>query len=328
MIKQSNFKPAWWLTNRHIQTILPRIYPVVCDFYPHHHDFRLSDGDFVEITWSKRPQVDDTSPIVIVLHGLEGSFESFYAKRMMNTMFNQGYTSVLMHFRDCGNKPNRLLQSYHSGKTSDLAEFIQHLSDKYPNRPLFAIGFSLGGNILAKYLGETEESKLSGAVVISAPFELEECAHSVNRGFSKLYQKYLVDQLKISAVNKFKRHPEMQEYGIDDTKINNIDSLIEFDDKYTAPINGFDSGKDYYQQSSCRQFLKAIKTPTLVLHAKDDPFMNESVIPTANELSDMVTLELSEKGGHVGFLAGNNPLKPEFWLETRCTSYLNSLLME
>ena len=97
MIKPSNFKPAWWLTNQHLQTILPRIYPANCDFYPFHHDFKLSDGDFVEITWSKRPQPTDESPIVLILHGLEGSFESFYAKRMMNTTYNQGWTSVLMH---------------------------------------------------------------------------------------------------------------------------------------------------------------------------------------------------------------------------------------
>lgn len=328
MIHKSTFKPAWWLTNRHLQTILPRVYPVACDFYPFHHDFELSDGDFIEITWSKRPQAttEDTSPIVIVLHGLEGSFESFYAKRMMNSTFNQGWTSVLMHFRDCGEKRNRKLKSYHSGQTSDLAEFVDYLSSEFPNRPIYAIGFSLGGNVLAKYLGEYQDSKLSGAVVISAPLELEECANSVNQGFSKIYQKYLVNKLKVSAQQKIALFTGKEAIPIDESRLNEITSLIDFDQEYTAPINGFASGKEYYRISSSRQFLSSIATPTLVIHSKDDPFMNEKVIPSEGELSASVRFELSEKGGHVGFLAGNNPLKPEFWLETRSIEYIHSLI--
>ncbi|NVK23672.1 MAG: hydrolase [Gammaproteobacteria bacterium] len=331
MITKSNFKPAWWLTNRHLQTILPRVYPVSCDFYPFHHDFELSDGDFVEVTWSKNPAnyPNDKSPIVVVLHGLEGSFESFYAKRMMNTIYNQSWTSVLMHFRDCGNKRNRKLQSYHSGQTSDLTEFIDHLADTYPKRDIYAIGFSLGGNVLAKYLGERPESKLSGAVVISAPMELEECANTVDQGFSKVYQKYLVDKLKKSAQEKFdmlaQRDKNVQ-YSVDPESISNVTKLKEFDELLTAPINGFASAHDYYKQSSCKPFLAKISTPTLILHAMDDPFMNEKVIPTEQEISSSVTVELSEKGGHVGFLSGRNPFKPEFWLETRSVTFFNSLI--
>lgn len=326
MLVNSKFKPAWWLNNRHAQTILPRFYPKPCDFRPWFQDFELSDGDFVELTWTGAPSsVAKGQPIVLILHGLEGSFDSFYAKRMMNAMHVNGWFSVLMHFRGCGQKPNRKVQSYHSGQTADVNEFINFINNEYPDSPIYAVGFSLGGNVLAKYLGENQNTPLAGGVVISAPLQLDQCAKSIGQGFSKIYQKYLVDKLVQSTHDKIDFLQGAEPVPIDKEKLDKITTLIEFDDCLTAPVNGFEDAQDYYQQSSSKQFLQHITTPTLIIHAKDDPFMNENVIPNEHELSPQVQFELSDKGGHVGFLSGNNPLKPEFWAETRSVEFIKSL---
>lgn len=326
MLTDSKFKPSWLLKNRHVQTILPRVYPKPCDFKPRFQDFELSDGDFVELTWTGDPNtVKQGQPIVLVLHGLEGSFDSFYAKRMMNAMYLNGWFSVLMHFRGCGQKPNRKVQSYHSGQTADVVEFVNYLNNTYPTSPIYAVGFSLGGNVLAKYLGEYVDNPLSGGVVISAPLQLDECSKSISKGFSKVYQKYLIDKLVKSTHDKIDFLNGAEAVPVDRAKLDQLTSIFEFDDCITAPVNGFDDAMDYYLNSSSKQFLKHITTPTLIIHAKDDPFMNEKVIPTDDELSEQVIFELSECGGHVGFLSGSNPFKPEFWAETRALAFITSL---
>lgn len=328
-LNQSQFKPAWWLKNRHLQTIVPRFYSVPCDFTAWHNQFDLSDGDFVEVTWSQHPnKIPKHQPIVLVLHGLEGSFDSFYAKRMMNKMFNNGWTAVLMHFRGCGNQTNRKAQTYHSGQTDDVAEFVEYLSQRYPNNPIYAVGFSLGGNVLTKYVGERENALLCGAVVISAPLDLSICANAIGKGFAKVYQKYLVDKLVRSTTRKIDYLQNAFPIAISAREVQQIKTLIDFDDKITAPLNGFANGEDYYQQSSGKQFLAQCKTPTLVIHAKDDPFMTKAVVPNADQVSEYVTLAISEQGGHVGFLSGNNPLKPEFWTETKTTEFFHQLMAE
>ena len=329
MLIESEFKPAWWMRNRHLQTILPRLYPVPCDFSPVHQEFELSDGDFVELTWSRHPEsIAANQPIVLVLHGLEGSFDSFYAKRMMNTIHRQGWVAVLMHFRGCGKKTNRFAQSYHSGQTMDVTEFIAHLKRRFASQPTFAIGFSLGGNVLSKYLGEQPESGLDGAVIISAPFNLAACAQAIGRGFARVYQKYLVDKLKNSIKAKLAAFQGKFPLDINLTDLDRTKSLIEFDNKVTAPLNGFAHAEDYYRQSSGEQFLKFCRTRTLIIHAKDDPFMTQAVIPKGEALSATIRCEVSEKGGHVGFIGGWNPLNPEFWTETRSVRFINQWLKQ
>ncbi len=327
MITRSAFKPAWWLKNRHFQTIVPRFYPTPCDFAPFHNIFELADGDFVELTWSKKPDtIPADQPIVLILHGLEGSFDSFYAKRMMNAMHNNGWASVLMHFRGCGKRTNRKAQTYHSGQTADVIEFVAELKAKFPTNPLYAIGFSLGGNVLTKYVGEQNPSGLDGAVVISAPLDLTICSKALSHGFSKIYQKYLVDKLINSTKDKIDFLKEDFPLDITKQQLDELKVLGEFDELVTAPLNGFEHAQDYYQQCSGNNFLKTCKTPTLIIHAKDDPFMTEEVIPDASLLSDAITLEVSDRGGHVGFLSGNNPFKPEFWAETRSADFIKESL--
>jgi predicted alpha/beta-fold hydrolase len=329
MLVKSEFKPAWWMTNRHLQTILPRTYPITSHFKPAFQEFELSDGDFVEVTWSHQiNKIKANQPIVLLFHGLEGSFDSFYTKRMMNTIYQQGWVAVLMHFRGCGTKTNRKTQTYHSGQTEDVREFIQFLKQNHPSNPLFSIGFSLGGNVLAKYVGENLESHLDGAISISAPLNLSECSKTINQGFSKVYQKYLLEKLKKSTAQKIEALNGSDPLLLTQRELEGISNINEFDQLVTAPLNGFSSAEDYYQKSSGKQFLSTVTTPTLIIHAEDDPFMNQSVIPNNDEMSDSVQFELSKKGGHVGFLTGKNPFKPEFWLETRSVKFINQLLTE
>lgn len=306
------------MTNRHVQTIMPRF------FRPFHHTrYQLEqldtpDGDFIELAWSL-PH-NETAPLAVVLHGLEGNINSFYAKGMMKALKRQGFAVVLMHFRNCSTEVNRLPRAYHSGDTADLSFFINHLKQLYPNRPLVAVGFSLGGNVLAKYLGEQQQQcPLSAAALVSAPYDLSASSDVIRKSLGKIYQKYLLDRMKKSMQRKL---PQIkQQISITTDQLMEIDDLLEFDNQLTAPLHGFENAHDYYRQASAMPYLKHIAVPTLIIHAKDDPMLSIKAVPSRQDVSEHVTLRISEKGGHVGFISGKNPFKPVFWLEQAVPSY-------
>lgn len=316
------------MRNPHLQTILPRFFKKRLQLTTIDEIFELPDGDFVELSWSAKPDHSrqPNQPIVAVFHGLEGSIDSFYAKGMIKAIKNKGWIGVLMHFRGCGSQPNRHSRAYHSGETQDAGIFIQWLKDQYPTNPLAAIGFSLGGNVLAKYLGEQgSNSPLDAAVVISAPLRLSPCAHRIGRRFSRVYQKYLLDMLKQTMTHKINTMKGQFALNITTKDIARLKTLKDFDELITGPLHGFADAEDYYQQSSALGFLKDITTPTLIIHAADDPFMTHQVIPHARDLSPSVHYELSKRGGHVGFIHGKHPLKPLFWLEQRAPEFIHSI---
>jgi len=314
------FKPAWWMTNRHVQTIMPRF------FRPFHNtryeleQLDTPDGDFIELAWSL-PQ-NETAPLAVVLHGLEGNINSFYAKGMMKALKKQGYAVVLMHFRNCSTEVNRLPRAYHSGDTADLAFFIDHLRQQFPTRAIMAVGFSLGGNVLAKYLGEEGKNcPLSAAAVVSAPYDLSSSSDVIRKSLGKIYQKYLLDRMKKSMQRKL---PQIkQQIPITTDQLMEIDDLLEFDNQLTAPLHGFENAHDYYRKASAMPYLKDIATPTLIIHAKDDPMLSIKAVPSRQDVSEHVTLCVSEKGGHVGFISGKNPFKPVFWLEKAVPCYFS-----
>ncbi len=323
MIIESDFKPAWWLKNCHLQTILPRVYRKNHTLNVTTETLTLPDGDFVDLAWTRKPEQGETTPIVAVFHGLEGSINSFYARGMMDAIRAQGWIGVLMHFRGCSGKLNKHARAYHSGETEDARFFLNHIQSHYPTAPLSAIGFSLGGNVLTKYLGEESHlSQLASAVVISAPLHLAGCAERISRRFSRIYQKYLLDMLKNTTIKKMEAFKSAFPLKLSADQIARFKTLMQFDDAITAPLHGFKSAADYYAKASGLQFLKSIKTPSLFIHAKDDPFMSHSVIPSSADLSPTIQYELSEAGGHVGFLSGKNPMNPTFWLEKRAPLYI------
>lgn len=281
----------------------------------------MSDGDFVETYWHYTKNSNKSTPIVILFHGLTGSYESPYIQGMMQELAQNGFHSVLMHFRGCGEKENLLPRSYHSGETGDALAFIQSLHVEFRQAKLYAIGYSLGANMLLKLLGEQKElSLLSKAVAISPPMQLDICASTMNRGFSKYYQHRLLKDLKSALDKKYVKHDMQRLLNYKRSDITKLNSFWKYDDVYTAPVHGFSSAYEYYEKCSSKQFLKDIQTPTLIIHSEDDPFMTPEVIPTKEELSRSITLHITQKGGHVGFIAGSLFTR-EYWLEKKITNY-------
>lgn len=320
-MKKSEFKPAWWLPFSHMQTIWPafikrRDLEGVKELS--YERLELPDGDFLDLVWSGR---DEKGPIVIMLHGFEGSIDSHYSKGMLIALKKYGLRSVFMHFRGCSGTHNRLPKNYHSGDTEDIAHLAAVLKKREPKTKLAAIGYSLGGNVLLKWLGETgKENPLESAIAVSVPFELTNAVNRIQRGFSRLYHWYLLNHVCRRLQAKFK-HIESYAAHFTIEQIKTIKSIVEFDDMVTAKLHGFENAHHYYNSASSRQYLKNIKVPTLIVHAKDDPFMTPEAIPSQSELSPYVQLEVSEKGGHVGFISGGTPWKPTFWIEERAPQF-------
>jgi len=242
----------------------------------------------------------------------------------MNEAKIAGFASVLMHFRGCSGKENDLPRSYHSGESGDALSWMNAVAKKFPNSKLFGVGYSLGGNMLLKLLGEQgNNSPLSAAVSVSAPLQLDVCANAMTKGFSRFYQRILLKDLNASLEKKYKKHDMRKLIGLEKKDVKNLKTFWEFDGAYTAPIHGFKSALDYYQRCSSKQFLKDVRIPTLIIHSTDDPFMTTEILPSKKELSDSITLELSSHGGHVGFIGGSF-LQPNYWLEKRVVEHFNS----
>ena len=278
MIRGSDFKPAWWLPGPHLQTIWPVIAGRRFNTTVQRERLELGDGDFLDLDWvGSQPN----SPIVIVLHGLGGSVQSPYIRGILETIDGHGWRGVLVHFRGCSGEHNRLARGYHSGDTADVAYVIEQIRRREPNVPLAAVGYSLGGNVLLKWLGESAaDNPLQCAMAVSVPFELHKAADHISMGVSRFYQWWLLRQIRSEMLLKFNDIESPPEMG----DINAYDNFWQFDDKITAPLHGFRSAHDYYSQTSARQFLKTIKVPTLILHSMDDPFMSKEIIPEVNRL--------------------------------------------
>ena len=319
MIIDSQFKPAWWLSNAHAQTIYASMRHPLQASVDHVEKIELPDGDFLDLAWSTANLPDD-APLMVILHGLGGCVNSSYVARFMNAFNQQGWRAVLMHFRGAGQELNRLPRAYHSGDTGDLDFLMSALDQREPKTKKGIVGVSLGGNVLLKWLGEQgHQPKISAAVAISVPFVLNKAANKMNHGFSRFYQTRLLIQLKDIFARKMsilENPPEALKNAAE------CSCFWTFDDKVTAPLNGFKNVHAYYRESSSRQYLISIKTPTLIIHSLDDPFMTADILPTEGELSASVTLELSKKGGHAGFISGNTPGVPVYWLDQRIPEYI------
>ncbi|MEO8402014.1 MAG: hydrolase [Gammaproteobacteria bacterium] len=318
--QKSLFKPAWWLPGSHMQTLWPTLCRrLIKDVKLKRERFELPDGDFVDLDWAGHGH----GPVILVLHGLEGSVNSPYANGMLNAVQQQGWRGVLMHFRGCSGEDNRHPRTYHSGDTADLNAVITALQAREPGVPFAAVGFSMGGNVLLKWLGELgSKNPLKAAVAVSVPFELHKTSLRIQAGFSRVYQFYFMLGLRKKMRDKFKAKPAPFEVAA----LAKMQTIEEFDDKVTAPLHGFASADDYYTKASCRQFLHKIAVPTLLIQAKDDPFMTDDLLPDQDELSPEVILELTEKGGHVGFVSGAFPWRAEYWLEQRVPEFLEQFL--
>lgn len=315
------FKPAWWLKNPHLQTIWPAVTRTgVKNLELQRERIELPDGDFIEIDWLGK---NNSGPLVLILHGFEGSIESHYSKGMLHSIGQSGWRGAFIHFRGCSGVPNRLPRGYHSGETNDLDYVVKVLRAREKGIVLAGIGYSLGGNILLKWLGETgKDNPLKAAIAISVPFELNKAADKIGKGFSRFYEWYLIKCACDRLLNKFSQ----SQAPINPEILSKIQDIRDFDNKYTVPVHGFQSVDEYYNSCSSRRYLKTIAVPTLLIQAKDDPFMTADVIPNQDDLSDKVTLEVTERGGHVGFISGRYPWRPEYWLEERIPKFLRDYI--
>lgn len=276
----------------------------------------LPDGDFLDLAWMP----DNGGDLCLVMHGLEGSLHSHYARGCIKAATNAGMHAVFMHFRGCSGEPNRLTRRYHSGDTGDIRFVIETLLQRFPKKRIHVIAVSLGGNVTLKYLGEYgRNSLLESAVTISVPFDLAVSSQCLQKGFARFYQSHLLRSLQRNFYEKCR----IMKMPIPIPEKHEIDTLYDFDDVVTAPLHGFAGADDYYNRCSCRQFIPDIVTRTLILHAIDDPFMLPSVIPEEQELPDPVTLELSDHGGHVGFIQGPFPGASRYWLDDRMEKFLS-----
>lgn len=319
MIIRSEFKPAWWLRAAHGQTIYPSLMRRIKPLIDKTERLELSDGDFLDLSWSLQGLKED-APLIILLHGLGGNQYSPYVGGFMHAFTQQGWRVVLMHFRGAGAEVNRLARAYHSGDTADFNYVLDILHQREPQSIKAAVGISLGGNVLLKWLGEQgAQSLLATAVAVSVPFRLNKVADKMTRGFTRVYQWHLLSRLRQRFIQK--KHYLGRDIPLALSQVEKWQCFWTFDDNVTAPLHGFSNVHAYYRQASCYPYLSHIVTPTLIIHAKDDPFMFPSSIPHEDALSSFISLELSDKGGHVGFISGHIPGRPVYWLETRIAQY-------
>ncbi len=319
MIVKSAFRPAWWARNAHAQTLLAatvfkgRAKPVL-----HRETLELPDGDFLHLDWTAPLRADQSKRIVLLIHGLEGSSRSPYAASVMQAVQQRGWQGVVMHFRGCTGVPNRLPRTYHAAETSDIALVIDTLHRRYPQAHLAAVGYSLGGSVLLKHLGEQNDATLTCAAAVSVSFDLDASARVLARGMARLYQYKLLRSLRRTIKRKY----TAETAPFDMQRALKAKTFHEFDDAVTAPLHGFDGVDHYYRVASSAQYLPSIRIPTLIVDAVDDPFMSPDTIPDESALSESITLELSPHGGHVGFIEGDWPWRPRFWLDGRVLDYI------
>lgn len=315
------FTPAIGLQNAHLQTILAKYLAPRHAIQSTVEMLQLPDGDEIQLNWSLNT-ADLSKPLVVLLHGLEGNANSHYIRGMFHRLQAEGFAVVLMHFRGCNGVANKLPRAYHSGDTADFSYVLQQCRSRFANRCLLAIGFSLGGNVLVKYCGETAaQNLLSGAVAICAPLALAPSSDRINQGFSKVYQRYLLGRLKGTMQRKLAAHAGFP-LNLRSADIDNIRSIRQFDDMLTAPLHGFRDAEHYYHSCSGLNFLAAVQCPLLLIHALDDPFLAPAVIP--QQVPPHVQLHLSQYGGHVGFLSGT-PWRPTYWLDDVVPAWLHTL---
>ena len=314
-MQTADFKPAWWLRSPHLQTLWPVFFKKRHKLDLITEQLELDDGDFIDLCWSKK----SSDKIVLVLHGLESSINSHYANGLMYQLEQSGYKPVFMYFRGCSGRINRLARAYHSGETGDLAYIVEYINKVTGSYPYAVVGFSLGGNVLLKWLGETgDENPINKAVAVSVPFKLHDAAKRLEQGISKIYRDHLLVSLRKTYIEKFTQITSPLKVDVKQLK-----SFWDYDDKVTAPLHGFAGAQDYYDKCSSRQFLKDIRVPTRIIHSSDDPFMFNSTVPDDEELNRFIDFLLTNHGGHVGFISGKTPLTTYFWSEIKIIEFLS-----
>ena len=319
-INRSSYKAPFFLKNGHLQTIYRPYFHKVSGVQYHRERIETPDDDFLDLDWSRK----GNERILIACHGLEGSTESTYMKSLVKYANESDWDAVGINFRGCSGEPNRQLRTYHSGETEDLGLVVQHVikSGRYENIAL--AGFSLGGNVTLKYVGEQGKQiapEIKAAVGVSVPCHLETSSYALAEWRNKLYMNSFLQTLK----EKVKMRWDRLEGIVDRDLVMKSVSFKDFDQHYTAPVFGFKDAKDYWTRSSSLQFLPDVQVPSLLINARDDSFISDRCYPEqlARD-SDFFHLEAPKNGGHVAFVAFNNG--GYNWIEKRVVNFLSEIL--
>ena len=321
MAREIIYSPAWWIPGGHLQTLWGK-------FFRRQHPaptqllrWDTPDGDFLEI---HRLPAESSAPRIVILHGLEGTVRSHYAQGLLNEAAKRGWGADLLIFRSCGSEINRNKRFYHSGEITDISFVLDRVSREFPLAQMGLVGVSLGGNVLLKFLaerGENVDSQIRGAVAISVPFDLGRSSERINRGFSRMYQRFFLTSLRRKALAKSIRFPDLAPRE----EIARLKTLAEFDDLITAPLHGYTGAGDYYRRASSLPGLRDIRINTLLLSAVDDPMLPPPVLDEVESVArenDCLHIEFVKRGGHAGFVTGSLPWRPFYYAEYRAGEFL------
>lgn len=316
------FRPAPGLSNPHVQTLAGKLLRPRLDIPLTRERVETPDGDFLDLDFAPEPASSgEPAPTVLVLHGLEGTARRRYMTGAYHALLGAGLRPVGLNFRGCSGEPNRLSRSYHSGETGDVEFALRLLRDR-SGRASGLVGYSLGGNVALKFLGERGDDAralVSAAAAVSVPFDLAAGADRIEQGLpGRFYSYYFLSKLRRKVREK---EPLLRDL-CDPAVVRRARTVREFDAALTAPLHGFSGADDYYDRSSSARFIAGIRLPTLVLHSRDDPFLPEDRIPAAAmEANPCVVPVLTERGGHVAFVGGSI-FRPEFWGERVLARFL------
>jgi predicted alpha/beta-fold hydrolase len=310
------YRAPWWLPGGHAQTVYP--YFLLRRPPPPYRRERWDtpDGDFVDLDWSDGAS---DAPLLALFHGLEGGSNSHYATAMMRAAARRRWRGAVIHFRGCSGEPNRLARAYHSGDAGEIAWMLQRLRARNPAGALFAAGVSLGGNALLKWLGREgadARSVIDAAAAVSAPMDLMTAGERLGDGLNRLYGAHFLRTLRTKSLAKLAHFPDL--YDAD--TVRRARTLRDFDNVVTAPLHGYRDTDDYWTCASSKPDLRGIGVPTLIVHARNDPFLPGRYLPAADEVSASVTLDFPADGGHAGFVSGRFPGNLD-WLPERLLAF-------
>ena len=314
------YRAPWWLPGGHLQTIYPYLFRRARAPAYRRERVETPDADFVEFDWLDAP---GDQPTIVLFHGLEGCSRSHYATNLMRAVAARGWRGVVVHFRGCGGTPNRLLRAYHSGDADEI-DWMLRLIAARTGKVVFAIGVSLGGNALLKWLARERSGAaavIAAAAAVSAPMNLMVAGQRLTSGFNRLYGSNFLRSLTPKALEKLARYPDAMRLR----RVRAARSLRTFDDAFTAPVHGYRDVDDYWTRASSIAELGDIALPTLIVHARNDPFLPGRYLPDAQRAHGAVEFEFTRSGGHVGFVSGAFPGNLS-WLPRRVLTFFDQHL--
>jgi len=310
------YRAPLWLPDGHTQSIYPALFRKIPLTHSHSERMELPDGDFLDVDWHMRSEALHEKPLLIVSHGLEGSSRRHYVTGLIRAM--PEVNALAWNYRSCSGDPNRNLRFYHSGATEDL-DFVIQQAVARGVKDIYLAGFSLGGNLSLKWLGENGKKAsqfVRKAVAFSVPLHLSSSSQQLTRRENRLYTHRFLQTLLEKVTEKSARYP----MDITPSMLTSIRSLYDFDNVITGPLHGFKDAEDYYERNSSLYFLADIQVPTLIVNAKNDPFLSQECLPEQIDL-DFVQIELPDSGGHCGFYPRN--YRGQTWAEQRAAAWFN-----